>query len=45
MIELLWKEFGVVKSRVRLLAGAGKGDKRVSIEGPRRFPEGIGKST
>ncbi len=38
MIALLAKEFGVAKSRVRLLAGARKRDKRVAIEGPRRLP-------
>ena len=38
MIALLAKEFGVAKSRVRLLAGARKRDKRVVIEGPRRLP-------
>ena len=38
MIALLAKEFGVAKSRVRLLAGARKRDKRVVIEGPWRLP-------
>ena len=38
MIALLAKEFGVAKSRVRLLAGARNRDKRVAIEGPRRLP-------
>jgi len=45
MIAILSKEFGVAKSRVRLLAGAGKRDKRVAIEAPRRLPEGIQNST
>ncbi len=39
MIALLAKELGVAKSRVRLLAGASKRDKRVAVEGPRRRPE------
>ena len=38
MIALLAKELGVAKSRVRLLAGASKRDKRVAVEGPRRRP-------
>ena len=38
MIALLAKEFGVAKSSVRLLAGAGKRDKRVAIDKPRRQP-------
>ena len=38
MIAILAKEFGVAKSRVRLLAGARKRDKRVAIEAPRRRP-------
>lgn len=38
MIALLAKEFGVAKSRVRLLAGARARDKRVAIESPRRRP-------
>lgn len=42
MIALLAKEFGVAKSSVRLLAGAGQRDKRVAIENPRRWP---GEST
>ena len=41
MIALLAKAFGVAKSRVRLLAGAGKRDKRVAIERPGKLPEGI----
>ena len=41
MIALLAKAFGVAKSRVRLLAGASKRDKRVAIDGPRKLPEGI----
>jgi len=41
MIALLAKAFGVAKSRVRLLAGAGNRDKRIAIEGPTKFPEGI----
>jgi hypothetical protein len=40
MIELLAKEFGVAKSSVRVLAGAGKRDKRIAIENPRRAPGG-----
>ncbi len=38
MVAILAKEFGVAKSRVRLLAGARKRDKRVAIESPRRRP-------
>lgn len=38
MIALLAKEFRVAKSRVRLLAGARKRDKRVVIDAPRRLP-------
>lgn len=38
MIAMLAKEFGVAKSRVRVLAGATSRDKRVAIEGPRRRP-------
>ena len=38
MIAILAKEFGVAKSRVRLLAGARKRDKRAAIEAPRRRP-------
>ncbi len=38
MIAMLAKEFGVAKSRVRLLAGSRKRDKRVAIEDPRRRP-------
>ena len=45
MIAILAKEFGVAKSRVRLLAGAGKRDKRVAIEGPRCRPGGLPEST
>lgn len=45
MIAILSREFGVAKSRVRLLAGADKRDKRVAIEGPRRLPEAIQDST
>lgn len=45
MIAILSKEFGVAKSRVRLLAGAGNRDKRVAIEGPRRRPGGIEETT
>ena len=41
MIALLAKAFGVAKSRVRLLAGAGNRDKRVAIVGPTKLPEGI----
>ena len=41
MIALLAKAFGVAKSRVRLLAGAGKRDKRVAIERPEKLPEGL----
>ncbi len=39
MIAMLAKELGVAKSRVYLLAGASKRDKRVAVEGPRRRPE------
>ena len=39
MIAMLAKAFGVAKSRVRLLAGAGKRDKRIAIEAPRRQPK------
>ena len=38
MIALLADEFGVAKSRVRIVAGAGKRDKRVTIDEPRRQP-------
>ena len=37
MIALLAKEFGVAKSRVRLLAGSRGRDKRVAIDAPRRL--------
>ncbi len=39
MIAMLAKELGVAKSRVHLLAGASKRDKRVAVEGPGRRPE------
>ncbi|MCK5364395.1 MAG: DUF167 domain-containing protein [Gammaproteobacteria bacterium] len=39
MIAMLAKEFGVAKSRVRLLAGTSKRDKRVAVESPRRRPQ------
>lgn len=39
LIAVLAKEFGVAKSRVRLLAGAANRNKRVAIEDPRRRPE------
>lgn len=39
MIAILAKEFGVAKSKVRLLAGSRQRDKRVAIETPRRRPE------
>ena len=35
------KAFGVAKTRVHLLAGAGNRDKRVAIVGPTKLPEGI----
>jgi uncharacterized protein (TIGR00251 family) len=38
LIRLLAKEFGVAKSRVRLLAGAGAREKRVAIDAPTRRP-------
>ena len=38
MMAILAKEFGVAKSRVRLLAGSRGRDKRVAIESPRRRP-------
>lgn len=38
MIAILAKEFGVAKSKVRLLAGFHQRDKRVAIETPRRRP-------
>lgn len=38
MVALLAKEFGVAKSRIRLLAGSRQRDKRVAIESPRRRP-------
>ncbi len=41
MIAILAKEFGVAKSRVRLLAGATARNKRVAIDGPRRLPTWI----
>lgn len=40
MIAMLAKEFGVAKSMVSLLAGAGNRDKRVAIDNPRRWPAG-----
>ena len=42
MIALLAKEFGVAKSRVHLLAGATKRNKRVAIESPGKLPGGVG---
>jgi len=39
MMALLAKEFRVAKSRVRLLAGARRRDKRVAVERPQRKPE------
>ena len=45
LIAMIAKEFGVAKSRVSLLAGAGKRDKRVAIEDPRRWPSGTQEST
>ena len=44
MIALLADEFGVTKSRVRLLSGAGNRDKRVAIDEPRRRPEWLSES-
>ena len=44
MIAMLAKEFGVAKSRVRLLAGASKRDKRAAIEGPQRRPACLERS-
>lgn len=43
MVALLASEFGVAKSRVRLLAGATARDKRVAIEGPRRLPSWVSR--
>ena len=40
MVSMLAKEFGVAKSSVSLLAGAGSRDKRVAIDDPRRWPAG-----
>jgi uncharacterized protein (TIGR00251 family) len=45
MIALIAKEFGVAKSRVRLLAGATKRNKRVAIESPGILPEAIRASS
>lgn len=45
MIAVLAKEFGVAKSRVRLVAGASNRDKRVAIDGPRRPTGGKLEST
>lgn len=45
MIAMLASEFGVAKSRVRLLAGAGRRDKRVEIEEPRRRPAWLSEKT
>lgn len=44
VIAMLAKEFGVAKSRVRLLAGAGAREKRIAIDAPRRLPEWISRS-
>ena len=44
MIALVAKEFGVAKSRVRLLAGAGRRDKRVAVKEPRRHPAWLSQS-
>lgn len=38
LIAMLAKEFGVAKSRVRLLAGAANRNKRIAVEDPRRRP-------
>lgn len=38
MLAMLAKEFGVAKSRVRLLSGSRGREKRIAIEGPRRRP-------
>ena len=45
MIALLADELGVAKSRVHLLAGAGKRDKRVAIDAPRRSPDWLSESS
>lgn len=41
LIAMLAKEFGVSKSKVRILAGAGAREKRVAIDAPRRLPDWI----
>jgi uncharacterized protein (TIGR00251 family) len=38
MMAMLAKEFGVAKSRVRLLSGATRRDKRVAVKRPQRHP-------
>ncbi len=38
MMALLARELGVAKSRVRLLSGATRRDKRVAVAGPARRP-------
>lgn len=38
MVAILAKEFGVARSRVRLLTGAHRRDKRVAIGSPRKYP-------
>lgn len=44
MIAILAKEFGVAKSRVRLLAGSRQRNKRVAVETPRRRPGWLEKA-
>lgn len=39
MIAVLAKEFGVARSRVRLISGARGREKRVAISSPRRQPD------
>jgi len=43
VVAMLAKAFGVSKSKVRLLAGAGARNKRLAIEDPRRLPEWVSK--
>jgi uncharacterized protein YggU (UPF0235/DUF167 family) len=44
MMAILAKEFGVAKSRVRLLAGSRHRNKRAAVETPRRRPGWLEKA-
>ena len=41
LTAMLAKAFGVAKSNVRVLAGAGARDKRIAVEAPRRLPDWV----